>query len=110
MKTETFLNSKVIWAVAATALFVGGCQNKAEQAAERQADALEDQADSVRAAAEREADRMEEQADRLDPALDGIDSPAEQRIEKSAAATREQAEREADRLEDQADAVRDGAR
>ena len=72
-------------------------ENSNDQALERKADTLEQNADAVRDQGEDSADAME----RADP---GMDSPA---TDAAAEAVRENTERQADALEDRSDAVRD---
>lgn len=100
----------VMAALAVGCLAASGCDSTARQTAERQADALEERADAVRAEGEFRADALEDQADALDQRLDGVDPPAEQRLENQADAVRDAAEARADALENQADAVRDTPR
>ena len=102
--------ASMLAAAAVAGLMVTGCQNRTEQAAETKADALEDQADAVRANGEQKADAIEDHADKLDPKVDGKDSPAEQAEENRAEAVRKDSERKADNLENQADATRDAAK
>jgi hypothetical protein len=91
-------------------ILASGCQRNSGQVAERQADALEDQAERVRAEGKQAADQMKVQAGKLDAQHTGAASPAGKRVDHAADNVREQAEKEAARLDDQADAVRDGAK
>lgn len=97
-------------ATAIAGVMVTGCQNRTEQAAEQKADALENQADAVRAEGEKTADALENQGDRLDTRTDGVDPPAEKSLDNTADAVRDSSEKKADALENQADAVRDAAK
>ena len=83
---------------AAVAFTFAGCDSKRENAAEAQADALEEQADATREATEKKADAIEsagkQGVDNLNP-----NTPADRKAE----AVRDAGEAKADALENKAD-------
>lgn len=94
----------------AALLLASGCSNAAQKEAEREAKALENQADAVRADTDLQAEALEDRADSLDTHIDGTDAAGERALEEKADRVRDSGERKADSLENQADAVRDRAK
>ena len=93
---KAFNSSHPLWATlaaASAALGLAACNNPADDAAEKQADTVEQ-------ASEAAAERIEEQADTMTGA-------AEDTMEEKAEAVEQAGEAKADAMEDQADKVED---
>lgn len=86
---------------AASALALGACDSKRENAAEQKADNMENKADAVRDSGEKKADAIESKK-----AVANDDS-TDAALENKADATRKAADNKADAIENHADAVRD---
>ncbi len=90
---------------AATALTLGACdskqENAREKATEQKADNMENKADAVRDSGEKKADAIESQKSMSN------DHSTNATLENKADATRDASEKKADAIENSADAVRD---
>jgi len=91
-------SSFALAALCSGALALAACDSGQDNLAEERADEIRDRADA-------QADVLENQADRLDNRLDGVGTPAEQRLEDQAERIRKEAEAKADAIENHPDTV-----